>query len=87
MDATLAQRDLLDYLKKENAYMTYILKQHKEIEDAKKMVNDIGQECTELRKENSELKSSLRLGRAKYADLQKENRRLKRDIDEYLNND
>ena len=77
-------KEFLGYLKKENATMTYMLKLVKELQDSQKMCNELGDQAVELRKENDELKSRLRLGRAKYADLKKENERLKRDIDEYL---
>jgi len=78
--------EFLGFLRKENAAMTYMLKLIKELEDCQQMCNELGDQKEALRKENDELKSRLRLGRAKYADLQKENTRLKRDIDEYLDN-
>jgi len=80
-------QDFADELKKDKKSLLYILELLKQLEHWQGVASEIGDQNTELRKKVSELESRLRLGRGKYADLQKENAKLKRDINDFIINE
>ena len=75
-------QNIVEHLKRDSEMYSYVLSILKELEDTQFMLSEMGSVKEELRKKVEKLESDLRLGRAFYTELKKDNEALSKQNEE-----